>query len=447
MKNLEPNNHRISNSLFESIKNVMAGKTEQVAENAGAAVDKAHFCATHVEHALLGQGVCVSEQHAEPDQNGDIAWYSVEFTSGIQRVNTSNLKITEGKSHTHGKKMSEEEEVAEEETIEEGMMTPAEHEAALKAHNEKASDAGHAHDNVGLKKHTDMAAKHADALGKKYTKTGYGIKMEGNDGNLANNAKPYDKVTRGDVIAGRLGKDEMGGKKKKVAESSPIKQDKIDFNNAPAPVSKSTEDKEKKGAMSKAVSAHNTGKGGTDAPKASNPKAMGEARSTGTVFDKPKDSPLTKDIKSAFNKKQISTGTVYTRKPQKDMDDKGKKIKESITQTVINYNDFVLEITDNPTYGDYLKALQTMVESRDESIQHEVVALATEAFNEKIDSIIVEAKARITFEPRLQALRESGVQISDENYVVENNEPYVEYTVEKDGKSIQYVHMGKVQKV
>jgi len=33
-----------------------------------------------------------------------------------------------------------------------------------------------------------------------------------NDGNLANNAKPYDKVTRGDVIAGRLGKDEMGGK-------------------------------------------------------------------------------------------------------------------------------------------------------------------------------------------------------------------------------------------
>lgn len=38
------------------------------------------------------------------------------------------------------------------------------------------------------------------------------------DGNLANNAKPYDKVTRGDVIAGRLGKDEKGGKAKKVKE-------------------------------------------------------------------------------------------------------------------------------------------------------------------------------------------------------------------------------------
>jgi hypothetical protein len=43
--------------------------------------------------------------------------------------------------------------------------------------------------------------------------------FEGNDGNLANNAKPFDKVTKGDVIAGRLGKDAMGGKKKKKMES------------------------------------------------------------------------------------------------------------------------------------------------------------------------------------------------------------------------------------
>ncbi len=46
-------------------------------------------------------------------------------------------------------------------------------------------------------------------------------KSKKNDGNLANNAKPYDKVTKGDVVAGRLGKDEMGGKNKKVAEAWP----------------------------------------------------------------------------------------------------------------------------------------------------------------------------------------------------------------------------------
>jgi hypothetical protein len=39
---------------------------------------------------------------------------------------------------------------------------------------------------------------------------------EKNDGNLANNYPPYDRVTRGDVIAGATGKDQMGGKKKKM---------------------------------------------------------------------------------------------------------------------------------------------------------------------------------------------------------------------------------------
>jgi len=61
----------------------------------------------------------------------------------------------------------------------------------------------------------DFAATKEKGLPKKVKKT-----EEGNDGNLANNAKPYDKVTQGDVVAGRLGKDEMGGKKKK--------EDKVD---------------------------------------------------------------------------------------------------------------------------------------------------------------------------------------------------------------------------
>ena len=45
-------------------------------------------------------------------------------------------------------------------------------------------------------------------------------KSKKGDGNLANNAKPYDKVTQGDVIAGRLGKDEKGGKDKNVKEAA-----------------------------------------------------------------------------------------------------------------------------------------------------------------------------------------------------------------------------------
>ena len=207
---------------------------------------------------------------------------------------------------------------------------------------------------------------------------------EGNDGNLANNAKPYDKVTHGDVITGRLGKDEMGGKKKK--ETS-------------------------------------------------------EARSTGTVFDKPKDNPLTKDIKSSFNKKQVPTGTVYTRKPP-------SKVKgESVTQTIINHNDFVLEVTNNPTYSDYLKALQSMVGQSNEEIQQEIVTIATEAFNENYTDIIIESQTKKIFESKFEDIRMSGGKVLGENYMVDSGEPYVEYTVEKDGKAIQYVHLGTIKTV
>jgi hypothetical protein len=58
-----------------------------------------------------------------------------------------------------------------------------------------------------------------------------GCYEEGNDGNLANNYPPYDKVTRGDVIAGRLGKDQMGGKKKVLEKKGCYEEGKeIDYS-------------------------------------------------------------------------------------------------------------------------------------------------------------------------------------------------------------------------
>jgi hypothetical protein len=51
----------------------------------------------------------------------------------------------------------------------------------------------------------------------------YEAKKKG-DGNLANNYPPYDKVTRGDVIAGRLGRDDKGGKAKKKTSKKPAKK-------------------------------------------------------------------------------------------------------------------------------------------------------------------------------------------------------------------------------
>jgi hypothetical protein len=48
------------------------------------------------------------------------------------------------------------------------------------------------------------------------------------DGNLANNYPPFDKVTKGDVVAGRLGKDQKGGKK--VVKESMASHEKAHYH-------------------------------------------------------------------------------------------------------------------------------------------------------------------------------------------------------------------------
>ena len=99
--------------------------------------------------------------------------------------------------------------------------------------------------------------------------------MEGKgDGNLANNAKPYDKVTRGDVIAGRLGKDAKGGKDKKMKEGFPTVDAAKKAHAEKGTAGMKTGDKQKSstgGEITKTATGlkHTAGKnyGGQDAPK------------------------------------------------------------------------------------------------------------------------------------------------------------------------------------
>ena len=72
--------------------------------------------------------------------------------------------------------------------------------------------------------HNDNLPDMSEALRQVYEK---------NDGNLANNAPPYDKVTRRDVITGALGKDEMGGKRKKHDCAKKVNYNKEEWDTIP----------------------------------------------------------------------------------------------------------------------------------------------------------------------------------------------------------------------
>jgi len=62
---------------------------------------KSHNCATHVEHSKWGHGACIAEGHAEPDANGNVAWYNVIFEHGTEKVNTDDVKVVKSSHHMH----------------------------------------------------------------------------------------------------------------------------------------------------------------------------------------------------------------------------------------------------------------------------------------------------------------------------------------------------------
>ena len=104
---------RITNNLFESIQKVMQGETQpapkvETKEVAEGQVDKAHYCATHVEHPIFGDGECIAEAHADPDADGNIEWYTVQFSDGVRKVYTEAMKVKKAKMHEHAEVTDEE---------------------------------------------------------------------------------------------------------------------------------------------------------------------------------------------------------------------------------------------------------------------------------------------------------------------------------------------------
>jgi len=73
---------------------VMVGRGVKKEERDTPGNGREHQCAIHVKSEQFGEGKTLFSQHAEPDRNGDIAWYDVMFEHGIEKqVPTSDLEI------------------------------------------------------------------------------------------------------------------------------------------------------------------------------------------------------------------------------------------------------------------------------------------------------------------------------------------------------------------
>ena len=333
---------RITNSLFESIGQVThpviaEAKVEGKAEDAGR-VDGAHYCATHVEHNLYGEGECISEQHAKPNEDGTIDWYNVKFADGqVRKIQTEAVKVKKAKMHEHA--------TPEGDTIEEKQLHP----------NQQVLD-------VHEPEKDELTAKDFEMLRK---------------GKKAKTVKEEEQVEEGmPGQVGHAGKVTM----KQIAKSSASP------------------------TVKKAIA---------------------------------KSAP---DIKSYADRAAALTAAGIKRE--------SVELDEGITETIVKHNDFTIEITDNPTFGDFLKAVQSIVRTDEESMQKEIVAIAEQAFAENYEEVIIEAFTRMEIDDKMAAHRKAGNTVSNDKFSTKNGQPYAEYVVtDQEGGRKKYIHHGTVRRM
>jgi len=116
-----------------------------------------HDCATHVEHAEFGAGVCIPGEHTlveSSDGEGYVTHYDVMFDHGIEKdVMVEDLKITKSEAHIHaGKKMKKES--VELDEAEGGIKVPAgpDHDRKVKRIQSRAKQLGAKVTRVGKSK-------------------------------------------------------------------------------------------------------------------------------------------------------------------------------------------------------------------------------------------------------------------------------------------------------
>jgi hypothetical protein len=60
-----------------------------------------HYCAKHVYSEVYGEGVVVEGQHAEPDETGNIEWYTVQFDHGEEVIFTEDVEVMMAEYHNN----------------------------------------------------------------------------------------------------------------------------------------------------------------------------------------------------------------------------------------------------------------------------------------------------------------------------------------------------------
>lgn len=133
-------------------------KTDGVAP--GSLEKDGHLCASRIFKAGVGEGTPVMGEHAEPDEDGFISWYNVDFDNGVsgsvEMVDEDVVVLDEMSHGSHKKKKMKKESVEQVDEISQGMKNRYIQRAAM-------STASNAHSD-GVSKTGRDKLKHKDKV-------------------------------------------------------------------------------------------------------------------------------------------------------------------------------------------------------------------------------------------------------------------------------------------
>ena len=87
-------------------------QVEEGLEDSPNKANSQHLCAKNVVHEEWGEGNTVPTMHADPDDEGNIAWYDVMFEHGVEKgILINELKVTRSETHEGHKKSDKEKEM------------------------------------------------------------------------------------------------------------------------------------------------------------------------------------------------------------------------------------------------------------------------------------------------------------------------------------------------
>ena len=84
-------------------------KAHKIAKAVMRKEENQHYCAKHVYSDIFGEGIVVEGEHADPDTDGNIEWYTVEFDHGKETIFTEDLEILMAEYHNNHKKKEKKE--------------------------------------------------------------------------------------------------------------------------------------------------------------------------------------------------------------------------------------------------------------------------------------------------------------------------------------------------